>query len=224
MHRAFAVALIAGCLAAPLALSGAQQDSRAALQPRNDDERAIARYFSKFREKAKAIQPGQIVGWGPHEMGPPPPPPRPNPFDELRAAVCKTDVIATGQATPSRVIFNEGETILVTLYDFKVDTWLKIPAVAQRTIQVALAGGEALLDGQKTVALMVPSYRLDEPSMMWLKRIPGSRAFALVEVGILTFDGDERHATYGSYIPLFQSKESPSNTVTAIVNAAATCR
>ena len=204
----------------------AQPDpSRAALQPRNDDERAIAKHFSRYREKLKPIQPGQITGPGPIELGPPPPPPRPNPFEELRVAVCKTDLIATGHLTPTRVIFNTGDTFLVTLYEFRIDTWLRMPVAPQRTIQVALAGGEVVLEGQRTVGLVIDTPRLDGSAMMWLKRIPGSRAYGLsTDIGILTFDGDERDIFFPTHIPLFHAKESQANVVTSIVNAAATCR
>jgi hypothetical protein len=139
-------------------------------------------------------------------------------------AVCKTDLIASGQATPQRVIFNAGETFLVTLHDFAIDTWLRMPAVPQRTIRVAVAGGEAILEGQKTKGWFAPTDRLSGPAMLWLKRIPGSQAYGLsTDVGILTFDDDRPRFAFPTWMPALWTG-SPANIVTNIVNAAATCR
>ena len=197
--------------------------SRAALRPRNADEQAIARHFARFRERAEPIKPGQIVGWGPNEPPPPPPPPRADGFEELRAAVCRTDLIATGHATASRVIFNAGETIVVTIYHFRVNSWLRAPAGPPATLQVAVAGGEAVLDGQKTSALALPSYPLDQRVTMWLKQVPGSTTYAPVEVGMLTFNDDKPKMYYHRYIGLLERPDTEASIVTAIKRASATC-
>ena len=218
--RVISIAVVIGALSQ----AGQPGQNRAALQPRNADERVIANHFSNYLKGRKPIQAGETVGPGPIELGPPPPPPRPNPSDELRAAVCKTELIATGQATPTRVIFNAGETFLVTLYDFTIDTWLRMPAVPQRTIQLAHAGGEVVLDGQRTEG-WIDTPRLVGPVMVWLKRIPGTRVYGLsTDIGILKFDNGELDTFFPSHIPLFALPESQTNMITSIVNAAATCR
>lgn len=134
-------------------------------------------------------------------------------------------MIATGRATATpRVLFNAGETFLVTLYEFRIDTWLRMPTLPRRTIQVALAGGDAVLDGQSTSSHVLPKYPLDGPITMWLKQIPGSSAYGLVEVGILRFEDDKPRVHFQTWIRFLNGTENQANVVTAIVNAAATCR
>jgi hypothetical protein len=89
---------------------------------------------------------------------------------------------------------------------------------------VALPGGEVRLEGQRTVGLVIDMPRLDGSPMMWLKRIPGSRAYGpSTDVGILTFDGDQWDSFFPTRISLFQAQETKANIITSIVNAAATC-
>jgi hypothetical protein len=207
-----------------LSAQAAQLDqSRAALQPRNADERAIASHFSNFFKGYKPLQPGANTGF-PSEPPPPPSEPRKtNEFDEFRAAVCRTDLIATGRMTASRVMFNAGETFLVTLYEFRIDTWLRASTPPPRTVQVALAGGETVLEGRKTLVQILPLYPLDGLVTMWLKQIPGSSVYRITEVGILTFEDDQPRMHYHQWIRLLQGSENQANVLTAIVNAAATC-
>jgi len=199
--------------------------SREALKPRSDEERTIASFFSRFRSAGKPIQPGDVALAPAPDPGPPPPPGTPaSSVEQFRAAVCRTDLIATGELLDSRVFFNSGETFLVTVYNFRVDVGARMPVARGTTVRIALAGGEANLDGQKTTARQPFSIPADVPAIVWLKRIPDTTVYALApDVGVVTFKDGQPRSANPNYLKLLQQPDTLSNLWTAISNAAASC-
>ena len=200
--------------------------TRDALKPRNDEERAIADFFAHLRAVGKPLQPGEVAYPPAPDAGPPPPPGvHVNPVDELRAAVCRADLVATGELQESRVLFNSGETYLITVYNFRVDVGTRQPIATGTTVRLALAGGEAMLDGQKTVArqpFVIPS---DQPAIVWMKRIPDTQVYALAsDASVVTFKDGRPRSANPNYLRLLQQPDTLGNLWTAISNASASCK
>lgn len=199
--------------------------SREALNPRNDEERTIAGFFARFRSAGKPLQPGDLALAGPLDPGPPPPPgTAANSVEQFRAAVCKTDLIATGELLDSRVFFNSGETFLITVYNFRVDVGTRMPVARGTGVRIALAGGEAILDGQKTTARQPFRIPTDVPAIVWLKRIPDTTVYALApDVGVVTFKDGQPRSANPNHLKLLQQPDTLGNLWTAISNVAASC-
>jgi hypothetical protein len=200
--------------------------SREALRPRNNEERAIADFFARLRAVGKPLQPGEVAYPPALDAGPPPPPGAyVNAVDEFRAAVCRADLVATGELQESRVFFNSGETFLITVYNFRVDVGTRQPIATGTTVRIALAGGEAMLDGQKTIArqpFVIPS---DQPAIVWLKRIPDTQVYGLAaDASVVTVEDGRPRSANPNYLRLLQQPDTLGNLWTAISNAAASCK
>jgi hypothetical protein len=200
--------------------------NREALKPRDDEEKALAAFFASYRDSSGPLKAGDIAGIGPMELGPPPPRPLDD-FGQLTSAVCEAEAIVSGRGTISRVFFNERETFLITTYAFRPDQWLRPlnPARQTTNLRVALAGGEALIDGKTTKAFGPAQLRPGQPVVLWLRKVWGTSIYVLAsQVGVLRFEGNSIRTAFPTRIAIFQAPESRANVFTAITNAAAICK
>lgn len=114
----------------------------------------------------------------------------PTPYQEFATGLaCGYDAVVLGTPTPSAVRINNRGTWLYTEHEFHVRRWV-YPALETTTeIEVLTNGGTLNVGGQTTTVSAGEPLEARKEYLIFLKRVPGSRAFSLTRRGLIDTDG-----------------------------------
>jgi len=153
--------------------------------PKTTEERAKAAFFdadgsSLLRLGIEALR----LSCGPGMSG------EPTPYLEFTTQLaCGDDAVVLGTPTRSAVRINNRGTWLYTEHEFHVRRWV-YPALETTTeIEVLTHGGTLNVGGQTTTVSAGEPLEARKEYLVFLKRVPGTRAFSLTRRGLIDTDG-----------------------------------
>ena len=102
---------------------------------------------------------------------------------------CGYDAVVVGTPTPSAVRINNRGTWLYTEHAVRIRRWV-YPALETTTeIEVLTNGGALRVDGQTTAVSGGEQLEAFKEYLVFLRRVPGTRAFSLARTGLIDTDG-----------------------------------
>ena len=150
--------------------------------PKTPEDRAKAAIFDGQGSSVLQLDRGMIhFSCGVGMTGEPPP------YQEFATRLaCGDDAVVLGTPTPSAVRINNRGTWLYTEHAVKVRRWVSPAAESATEIEVLTGGGVLHVDGRTTSVNSNREQQLEAftEHLLFLKRVPGTRAFSLVRAGV----------------------------------------
>jgi hypothetical protein len=150
--------------------------------PKTPEDRAKAAIFDGQGSSVLQLDRGMIhFSCGVGMTGEPPP------YQEFATRLaCGDDAVVLATPTPSAVRINNRGTWLYTEHAVKVRRWVSPAAESATEIEVLTGGGVLHVDGRTTSVNSNREQQLEAftEHLLFLKRVPGTRAFSLVRAGV----------------------------------------